>query len=349
MSFQIFTLSGYSSNKLLVMLECRLRLQCPWRRGFGGCALMNAQNPEHEDARLQRSAMRLSLGVGFFMLASKMVAYRMTGSAAILSDAAESVVHVVAVSFAAYSLWLSLKPPDRSHLYGHDKVSFFSAGFEGAMIVMAALYIIYASVQKWITGLELENLGRGTGLILLASLLNGALGLYLVSIGKKHGSLILEANGRHVLTDCWTSFGVVLGLSLAMLTGWLVLDPIVAILVALNILRAGGQLIRRSIGGLMDEVDPMVEARLKELLDACTGELGLRYHGLRHRSTGNTTWVEVHLLFPKGIPLESAHALATRIEEEIARKLPKYTEVITHLETAEDHAKVHHHPHYEHL
>jgi divalent metal cation (Fe/Co/Zn/Cd) transporter len=134
-----------------------------------------------------------------------------------------------------------------------------------------------------------------------------------------------------------------------MLTGWLVLDPIVAILVALNILWAGGQLIRRSIGGLMDEVDPIVEARLKELLDASTSQFGLHYHGLRHRSTGNTTWVEVHLLFAKGIPLETAHALATRIEEEIASKLSRHTEVITHLETAEDHAKVHHHPHYEQL
>lgn len=310
---------------------------------------MNPEIPELENVHLQRFAMRLSLGVGFFMLAAKMAAYWMTGSAAILSDAAESVVHVVAVSFAAYSLRLSLKPPDHTHLYGHDKIGFFSAGFEGAMIIVAALYIIHESVQKWIAGLRLENLGTGTGLILLASLINGALGLYLVSTGKKQRSVILEANGRHVLTDCWTSFGVVLGLSLAMLTGWLALDPIVAILVALNILWSGGQLIRRSIGGLMDEVDPVVEARLKGLLDALTSKLGLHYHGLRHRSTGNTTWVEVHLLFRRGIPLESAHALATQIEEQIVRELPNRTEVITHLETAEDHAKVHHHPHYEQL
>jgi cation diffusion facilitator family transporter len=167
---------------------------------------MNPTIEEREDVRLQRFAMRLSLAVGFFMLAGKMAAYWITGSAAILSDAAESIVHVVAVSFAAYSLGLSLKPPDRTHLYGHDKISFFSAGFEGAMIIMAALYIIYESVQKWIAGLRLLNLGTGTALILLASLVNGALGLYLVSMGKRHGSLILEANGRHVLTDCWTSF-----------------------------------------------------------------------------------------------------------------------------------------------
>jgi len=300
---------------------------------------------ENQNARTQRFAMRLSLGVGFFMLASKIVAYGITGSAAILSDAAESVVHVVAVSFAAYSLRLSLKPPDRTHLYGHDKISFFSAGFEGALIVMAAFYIIYVSIQKWMTGLKLEHLGLGTGLILLASAINGALGFFLISMGKKHRSLILEANGRHVLTDCWTSIGVVVGLALAMLTGRLELDPLVAILVALNILWSGGHLIRRSIGGLMDEVDPVIEARLRESLDALTAELGLQYHGLRHRSSGNRILAELHLLFPKGVSLESAHALATRIEEQLMVDIRNPMEVITHLECAEDHARVHRHPH----
>ena len=303
----------------------------------------------NQDARTQSFAMRLSLGVGFFMLASKIVAYWLTGSAAILSDAAESVVHVVAVSFAAYSLWLSLKPPDRSHLYGHDKISFFSAGFEGAMIVMAAFYIIYVSIQKWMAGLRLEHLGLGTGLIVLASLINGALGFFLIAMGKKHRSLILEANGRHVLTDCWTSIGVVVGLTLAMFTGWLEFDPIVAILVALNILWSGGKLIRRSIGGLMDEVDPAVEAHLKKLLDALVGQHGLQYHGLRHRSTGNTLWVEFHLLFPANTALASAHALATRIEEQLEQQCAGRTEVLTHLETMEDHQQIHSHSHFERL
>jgi cation diffusion facilitator family transporter len=297
----------------------------------------------------QRFAMRLSLGVGFFMLVSKIAAYWITGSVAILSDAAESVVHIVAVSFAAYSLWLSLKPPDRSHLYGHDKISFFSAGFEGAMIVMAAFYIIYVSVEKWIAGLKLEHLGLGTGLIVLASLINGGLGFFLIAMGRKHRSLILEANGRHVLTDCWTSIGVVVGLTLAMFTGWLEFDPLIAILVALNILWSGGHLIRRSIGGLMDEVDPAVEVQLKRHLDTLTGQLGLQYHGLRHRSTGNTLWVEFHLLFPVNTSLASAHALATRIEEELEQQSPGRTEVLTHLETVDDHQEIHSHSHFERL
>jgi cation diffusion facilitator family transporter len=285
--------------------------------------------------------MRLSLVVGFFMLASKTFAYWLTGSAAILSDAAESVVHVVAVSFAAYSLRLSVKPADRSHLYGHDKISFFSAGFEGAMIMIAAFYIIYVSIEKWISGLKLEHLGAGTGLTLLAAMINGGLGFYLVTIGKKNHSLILEANGKHVLTDCWTSLGVVVGLFLAMITGWLVLDPIIAILVALNILWTGGQLIRQSIGGLMDEVDPETEARIKSLLDPITQAQGIKYHGLRHRSTGSRLWIELHLLFSKGILLENAHAIATRIEDRLKDNFPSRTEVITHLETLEDHAKIH--------
>jgi len=304
---------------------------------------------DSQNSRPQRIAMTLSLGVGFFMLASKIAAYWVTGSVAILSDAAESVVHIVAVSIAAYSLWLSLKPPDRSHLYGHDKISFFSAGFEGAMIVTAAFYIIYVSVQKWMAGLKLEHLGLGTGLIVLASLINGGLGFFLIAIGRKHRSLILEANGRHVLTDCWTSIGVVVGLTLAMFTGWLEFDPLVAILVALNILWSGGHLIRRSIGGLMDEVDPAVEAHLKKQLDSLTGQLGLHYHGLRHRSTGNTLWVEFHLLFPANTALASAHALATRIEEELEQQSPGRTEVLTHLETEDDHRQIHSHSHFERL
>ena len=200
-------------------------------------AAVDIPNPQESSA--PQLAIRVSLAVGFLMLGTKVFAYWMTGSAAILSDAAESVVHVVAVSFAAYSLWLSRKPPDPSHHYGHDKIAFFSAGFEGAMIVLAAFYIVFESIRRLIAGPKLENLGAGALLVLVAGLINGALGGYLVWVGKKHGSLILEADGRHVLTDCWTSLGVLVGRGLTMLTGWLRFDPIVAIFVALNILWMG--------------------------------------------------------------------------------------------------------------
>jgi len=299
------------------------------------------------ESRAPQLAMRLSLAVGFLMLATKVFAYWMTGSAAILADAAESVVHVVAVSFAAYSLWLSRKPPDPSHLYGHDKIAFFSAGFEGAMIVLAAVYIVFESIRRLIAGPKLENLGAGALLVLAAGLINGALGGYLVWVGKRHGSLILEADGRHVLTDCLTSFGVLAGLSLTMLTGWPRFDPMVAVLVAVDILWMGSKLIRQSIGGLMDEVDPITQARIRRLLVEMTSEAGVQFHGLRHRNAGSTNWVEFHLLFPKDTSLESAHGLATKIEERIQQDSPMSTEVISHLETLEDHHEVHRRGHFE--
>jgi cation diffusion facilitator family transporter len=310
--------------------------------------MMAAANiPNPQESRAPQLAMGVSLAVGFFMLGTKVLAYGMTGSAAILSDAAESVVHVVAVSFAAYSLWLSRKPPDPSHLYGHDKVAFFSAGFEGAMIVLAAFYIVYESIRRLIVGPKLENLGAGALLVLVAGLINGALGGYLLWVGKKHGSLILAADGRHVLTDCLTSLGVVVGLGLTILTGWLRFDPIVAILVALDILWMGSKLIRQSIGGLMDEVDPATQAQIRRLLVEMTSEAGVEFHGLRHRNAGNTNWVEFHLLFPKNTSLESAHSLATKIEERIQQDSTMRTEVISHLETLEDHHEVHRRGHFE--
>ena len=163
------------------------------------------------DRKALTFAMRLSLVVGLLMFVIKVGAYLLTGSAAILSDAAESVVHVAAVAFAAYSLKLSYKPADESHLYGHAKIAFFSAGFEGAMIILAAAFIIYESIHKWFTGLHLENLGFGTALTGAAAAINGALGAYLLWTGRRRKSLILEANGKHVLTDCWTSVAVPTG------------------------------------------------------------------------------------------------------------------------------------------
>jgi cation diffusion facilitator family transporter len=290
--------------------------------------------------------MTLSLLVGLLMLVMKLGAYLITGSAAILSDAAESVVHVVAVSFAFYSLRLSFKPPDEDHLYGHDKISFFSAGFEGSMIVIAALYIMYEAITKWIGGLSLENLGMGTALTALAAAINGYLGFYLLRLGKKRRSIVLEANGRHVLTDCWTSIGVLVGLALTMATGWLPWDPIFAILVATNILFSGVGLIRRSLSGLMDTADPAVHKKLVGILDEETRARAILYHNLRHRSLGDLHWVEVHLLFPKDTSVQQAHRMATEIEHVIQEALEPGAYVNTHLESIEDHALVHENVHH---
>ncbi len=293
------------------------------------------------DHRALRLAMSLSLGVGFAMLLIKVGAFVLTGSAAILSDAAESIVHVAAVSFAFYSLRLSQKPADLDHLYGHAKIGFFSAGFEGAMIILAALYIIFEAIRGWVTGLELHNVGLGTALTVLAMLINGALGAFLIWTGKQRDSIILTANGKHVLTDFWTSLGVLIGLCLVLLTGWLPWDPIAAIVVALNILVSGIGLIRQSFGGLMDVADPAYHQQVIELLEREAGRHNIAYHDVRHRSLGDAYWVDVHLLFPESTPVGEAHRIATLIEDAIGPSLSPPAHVTTHLEALEDHHVVH--------
>ena len=291
--------------------------------------------------RAARNAMRLSVGAGVAMLVIKFAAYALTGSTAILSDAAESIVHMIAVLFAAYSLWLARKPADEAHPYGHAKISFFSAGLEGAMILTAALLIIAVAIQDWLTGLSLRNLDTGIALTALAAVLNAALGWHLIRVGRRHRSLILEANGLHVLTDCWTSGGVVLGLVLARATGWLFLDPLCAIAVALNIIYSGYRLIRRSVTGLMDEADPVIQQRLQELLDRECIARGISHHRLRQRFNGVAYDVDVHLLFPDRMPIVEAHRIATVIEQAIATELKAAAEVTTHLEPHDDHLNIH--------
>lgn len=297
--------------------------------------------------RANRSAMRWSLAVGVLMLAGKWVAYAITGSAAILSDATESVIHVVAVGFAAVSLRLTQRPADERFRYGYERVSFFSAGFEGALIVLAAVSIIWAAVYKWMHGLEIERLGLGVWITFAASAGNAGLGWYLVRTGRRTRSLILEANGKHVLTDSWTSFGVVGGLVLVLATGWKPFDPLLAIAVALNILWSGGQLIRQSVGGLMDYADPKVAEMLRRELDEWSRREGVRYHGLRFRDTGGRLMVEVHLLFHYTVPLGAAHEVATRLEEELPGRVGVELELVTHLEALEDHGEVHSRGHWE--
>ena len=299
------------------------------------------QSTSEKAMREQRVAISLSLAVGFLMLAGKTYAYSITGSAAILSDAAESIVHVFAVSFAAFSLWLSQRPADESHPYGHEKIGFVSAGMEGALIILAAAYIIYSAIEKWLTGLSLQNLSTGTIYVAGAALVNGALSGYLIWQGKRTGSLILLANGRHVLTDVWTSAGVVGGLILTIVTGWLPFDPIVAILAAANIVWSGGQLIRRSMGGLMDEGDKELEETISKALDDETRQRGISYHQLRYRNTGTSVWVEVHLLFSSNVSLEAAHRQATDLEAAMLKKLPLSLKITTHLEPIKEHDQTH--------
>jgi cation diffusion facilitator family transporter len=296
-----------------------------------------------QDARF---AMRLSLIFGVVMLIGKTTAYLMTHSAAIFSDAAESVIHVIAVGFATFSLRLSTKPASSHFLYGYERITFFSAGFEGAMIVVAAIAILSESIRQWIVGLRLEHLGTGVLLVLAAGVLNGGLGYYLLRVGRRTNSIILEANGRHVLTDSWTSFGVVGGLGLVLLTHWKPFDPLVAMLVAANILWSGGRLVWRSAVGLLDYSDPQAGHRIRDKLDTICSELAIQYHGVRFRTTGRRQIIEVHLLFPRATSVSEAHRLATILEERLPAEAGMPAEVITHLEPLEDHADVHREQHY---
>ena len=292
--------------------------------------------------REQKRAMGWSLVVAVGLLVVKVTAAMLTGSAAIYSDAAESVVHVVAVGFAVWALRVALKPADEDHHFGHEKAEFMSAGFEGGMISVAALLIFYeAGLQVW-NGVKIENLALGMWLTGGAASVNVVLGFSLIAIGKRRGSLLLRANGQHVLTDVWTSVAVLGALVLIRLTGWLWWDPIVASLAAANILRTGLRLIRESYGGLMDRSDPEVEAKLRGVLDLETGKRGVAWHNLRYRFSGRTHWVEIHLVFPDETSVHEAHEAATDIERSVSEFLGPRVRVISHLEprSAEDAVEV---------
>jgi cation diffusion facilitator family transporter len=291
--------------------------------------------------RTQMQAMRLSLVMGFVMLVLKMSAYLLTGSAAILGDAAESVVHVAAVVFAAYSLWLAAQPADENHRYGHSKIAFFSAGIEGGLIVLAAVFIIYESIRRWIGGLTVSHLGDGVLLTLATVVINGMLGFYLIRTGRRHRSLILESNGRHVLTDGWTSLGAIAGLGLMHLTGWPWWDPVCGLLMAGNILVSGYDLLRQSVAGLMDQADPALTRDLDAALVRETAARGVSFHALRHRNAGQVHYVDVHFLFPDDITLREAHRLTTEIERAVIQGTSHPVHITTHLECEGDHEELH--------
>lgn len=290
------------------------------------------QTPRVSSYDDQKRVMNLSLGLAVVLLLVKVVAAVVTGSSAIYSDAAESVVHLLAVAFAAWALRLSNKPADETHHFGHDKVAFLSGGFEGAMISAAAVLIIYEAVRQFVFGVKLGHLGFGAAMTAAAMAINFVLGLSLVRIGKKTGSPLIRANGMHVLTDVWSSGAVLVALALIYLTGWVWWDPIAAVLAALNIMRVGSVLIRESLGGLLDETDPKVEREICDLLDREMGNRGLSYHNFRHRHSGRTHWVEFHLVFDDALTVGQAHEAATEIEASVAALLHPDGRVISHLE-----------------
>lgn len=264
----------------------------------------------------------VSLIVGISMFISKITAYLITGSTAIFSDAAESIVHVVATLMALFSIYLSSKPADESHLYGHGNIEYFSAGIEGFLIVVAALTIIYTSAIHLIEGVTTQKLDVGTTIIAIAGIVNLILGYYLIKKGKQTNSLTLIADGKHVLTDSYTSIGVVIGLVLVLLTGLLILDPIIAILVAINILFTGYKLIRESIGGLMNETDLSMLESIADLFSKIKKDYWIDVHHLRFRKSGEILFADFHLILPYYFTIEQSHHEETYIRDELRNLFP---------------------------
>jgi cation diffusion facilitator family transporter len=245
-----------------------------------------------------------------------------------------------AVAFAAWALRLSHKPADDTHHFGHDKISFISSGFEGAMISAAAVLIFYEAGMQFVHGVNLTNLGVGLWITAGAAVVNLALGLSLIKVGKKSGSSLLRANGLHVLTDVWSSIAVVVALILISFTGWRMWDPIFAVIAALNILRVGLGLIKESLSGLLDEADPIIEKQARDILDAETATRGLTYHNFRHRHSGRAHWVEFHLVFPDETTVGEAHGRATEVEAAVAAIIAPQGRVITHLEPRSEEQRI---------
>jgi cation diffusion facilitator family transporter len=281
-----------------------------------------------ERARLR--AGFISLAVSVVLLAAKYQAYRLTGSTAILSDALESIVNVLAAVFAIGALIFAGRPADRNHPYGHGKMEFLSAAFEGGLITFAALVIVYEVVVSLTRGVELRALDVGLAIVLGAGLVNLALGYYLVRAGRRYDSLTLLADGRHVLADFYTSAGVVVGLLLVRITGLGWLDPLVAAVVAMNLMWTGVRLIRQASAGLLDEEDPALLDRLLQVLQPHLGQGMIRVHHLRAIRAGRVHHVDAHLVVPEFWSVERSHELAEDLGERVMKELGAEGEMTLH-------------------
>lgn len=285
-----------------------------------------------KDHREKKQAAYLSLAVGFLMFFLKMFAFILTGSSAILSDAIESIVHIFATLIAFISLLISLKPPDESHPYGHGKIEYFSAGFEGGLIIIAAASIIFFAIEDLIFGVKLQKLDVGAYLIFAASLINLGLGLFLVKIGKKTNSLILVADGKHILTDSVTSIAVLISIIIVMITGFQILDPIIAIFVALNIVGTGYKLVRQSFRGLMQERDEELLEKIIPALNKLRQDDFIEIHKLRTWSAGNIHYVDFHLIIPSYYSIEKSHSIQTFLTESLRKMVSPDLQTMVHFD-----------------
>lgn len=276
----------------------------------------------------------ISLMTGVAILALKVAAYLVTGSVALLSDAAESVVNVIAANIALISLLVAVRPPDERHQYGHAKAEYVSSATEAAMVGVAGLLIVATAVNRLIRPQPLERLPLGLALLAVAALANLAVAGVLLRVSRAQHSIALEASAKHLLSDVLTSVGVFAGIGLVMLTGWTPLDPIAAIIVGGNIIWMGVALYRRSLGGLMDARLPAGdEAKIHAILDAHRDEI-VDYHALRTRQAGTDRFLDVHLVLHRALTVGQAHNLTDDLEQHIGDALPG-TDVTIHVEPCE--------------
>jgi cation diffusion facilitator family transporter len=277
----------------------------------------------------------LSIGAALLTIALKTGAYLVTGSVGLLSDAAESVVNLVAAVIALIALTVAAKPADERHHFGHGKAEYFSAAVEGLMIFVAAAVIMVTAVQRLLHPQELESLGIGLAISLVATAINGAVGMLLIRVGRTHRSATLVADGKHLMTDVWTSVGVVVGVLLVAVTGWLPLDAIVAIAVAFNILVMGTKLVAASTSSLLDAALTTEDvAVVVTVLDRYRTD-DVDFHGLQTRESGRTRFVSVHVLVPGAWTVQEAHDVVERLEADLRGALDGI-QVTTHLEPRED-------------
>ncbi len=277
----------------------------------------------------------LSIAAAVATIGLKAAAYLLTGSVGLLSDAIESLVNLAGAIMALVVLTIAAQPPDEEHAYGHSKAEYFSSGVEGGLILLAAASIGLASIRRLLTPQPLEAIGLGLSVSVLASLVNLGAALVILRAGRKYDSPALQADGRHLLTDVWTSAGVLLGVSLVAISGWGWLDPVIALLVAMNITWAGYRILRSSALGLMDTALPPEElAKVNAILNAYTRE-SVRFHALRTRQSGARRFVSVHVLVPGTWSVHQGHRLLERLEAELRASLENLT-VTTHLEAMED-------------
>jgi cation diffusion facilitator family transporter len=277
----------------------------------------------------------LSILAAIFTIGLKLGAFWLTNSVGLLSDAIESMVNLVTAIVALAALTIAARPADEEFSYGYSKIEFFSSGFEGGMILLAAASIAFTAIPRLINPQPVEQLGLGLAVSAVSAGINLAVSRVLIHAGKKYRSITLEADARHLMTDVWTTGGVILGVALVGITGWVWLDPVLALLVALNILVTGTGLLRRSALGLMDAALPAQEVKeIQEALEIFE-PLGVKFHAVRTRSAAARGFVSMHILVPGEWSVQRGHHLAEQVEKEIHRRLPQI-HIFTHVEPLED-------------